>query len=82
MHCDLTCQHHGVCLLPFIKADNREPEERRTVKVYLSAGVFQSVLQFVECLEKSSVNRVLREGTSYVFISADNLYVGISKAPY
>ena len=82
MHCDLTFQHHGVCHLPFLKADNRGPEERRAVKMDLSAGVFQSVLQFVECLEKSSVNRVLHEGTSYVFIPADNLYVGISKAPY
>ena len=82
MHCDFTRQLHRVCHLPFLETDNRGPEERGTVKVDLSDGVFQSVLQFVECLEKSSVNRVLHEGTSCVFISADNLYVGISKAPY
>ena len=82
MHCDFTRQHHRVCHLPFLETDNRGFREKRVVKMDFSAGVFQSVLQFVECLEKSSVNRILHEGTNYVFIPADNLYVGISKAPY
>ena len=64
MHCDFTRLHHRVCHLPFLEIGNRRSQERRTVKMDLSAGVFQSVLQFVECLEKSSVNRILHEGTN------------------
>ena len=63
MHCDFTRQYHRVCHLPFLETENRGPEERRTVKMDLSTGVFQSVLQF-ECLEKSGVNRILHEGTN------------------